>query len=104
MVGDFALNNLSHVTAKKSFVGCGGICPETGMTTELLNEVNINQLMLERVSGTAYILADCSKLGKRSSYVSGPPELIANIITDSDAPAQIVREFREKGTWICQVD
>lgn len=104
MVGDFALNNLEHVTAKKSFVGCGGICPDTGMTTELLNEVNINRLMLERVSKAAYILADCSKFGIRSSYVSGPPELIANIITDTDAPAHLVREFREKGTWVSQVD
>lgn len=104
MVGDFALNNLEHVTAKKSFVGCGGICPDTGMTTELLNEVNINRLMLERVSGSAYIMADFSKFGKRSSYVSGPPDLIANIITDIDAPPHIVREFREKGTWVYQVD
>lgn len=104
MVGDFALNNLNQVTAKKSFVGCGGLSPDTGMTTELLNEVNINQLMIERVSGTSYILADCSKFGNRCSYVSCPPGRIANIITDIDAPAQLVREFREKGTWVFQVD
>ena len=43
MVGDFAMNNLTQVTARKSFMGCGGLCPDTGMTTELLNEVNLNQ-------------------------------------------------------------
>lgn len=104
MVGDFAMNNLTQVTAKKSFIGCGGICPDTGMTTELLNEVNLNQMMFERVSKAAYILADCTKFGKRSSFVSCPPELIANIITDMDAPMQLIREFREKGTWVHQVD
>ena len=104
MVGDFALNNLNHVTAKKSFVGCGGLCPETGMTTELLNEVNINQLMIERVTGASYILTDSSKFGNRCSYVSCPPELIENIITDLDAPTRILREFRDKGTLVYQVD
>ena len=104
MVGDFAMNNLTQVTARKSFMGCGGICPDTGMTTELLNEVNLNQTMFERVSKGSYILADCTKFGKRSSFVSCPPELIENIITDADAPAELVREFREKGTWVHQVD
>lgn len=104
MVGDFALNNLNHVTAKKSFVGCGGLCPDTGMTTELLNEVNINQLMIERVTGASYILTDSSKFGNRCSYVSCPPELIENIITDKDTPAPILRDFRDKGTLVYQVD
>ena len=104
MVGDFAMNNLTQVTAKKSFVGCGGICPDIGMTTELLNEVNINQMMFERVIKASYILADYSKFGKRNSFVSCPPELIANIITDKDAPGQLLKEFRDRGTWIHQVD
>ena len=104
MVGDFAMNNLSQVTAKKSFMGCGGLCPDTGMTTELLNEVNLNQMMFERVSRASYILADCTKLGRRSSFISCPPELIANIITDTDAPIEIIREFQEKGIWVHQVD
>ncbi len=104
MVGDFAMNNLTQVTAQKSFVGCGGICPDIGMTTELLNEVNINQMMFERVIKASYILADYSKFGKRNSFVSCPPELIANIITDKDAPGQLLKEFRDRGTWIHQVD
>lgn len=100
MVGDFAQNNLARVTAKKSFIGCSGLSPETGMTTELMNEVNLNQMMFERVTRASYILTDSSKLGKQSSFVSCPPELICNIITDSEAPAKIVEQFRELGTWV----
>ena len=70
----------------------------------LFRSVNLNQTMFERVSKGSYILADCTKFGKRSSFVSCPPELIENIITDADAPAELVREFREKGTWVHQVD
>lgn len=104
MVGDFTMNNLMKVTVKKSFMGCGGLCPETGMTTELLNEVNLNQMMFERAAKATYIMADCSKIGKRTSFVSCPPERIENIITDKDAPLELIREFREKGTWVHQVD
>lgn len=104
MVGDFAINNLTRVTAKKSFIGCTGLCPDTGMTTELVSEVNLNHMMFEQVTGSSYILADSSKFGHRSSFVSCPPEQIANIITDRDAPVDLVREFRDKGAWVYQVD
>ncbi len=104
MVGEFALNNLGRVTAKKSFVGCSGISPDTGMTTELLNEVNINAKMFHRVTGSSYILADHTKLGKKSSFVSCPVSEIANIITDIEAQKHVVEEFREKGIEVFLVD
>ena len=104
MVGDFTRNNLAQVTAKKSFMGCSGISPEVGMTTEMVSEVTLNQLMFQRVTGSSYILADSSKLGEKIGSVSCPPEKIANIITDADAPAYMVRRFREIGTWVYEVD
>ena len=97
MVGDFTRNNLVQVTAKKSFMG-------VGMTTEMVSEVNLNQLMFQRVTGSSYILADSSKIGEKIGSVSCPPEKIENIITDADAPADMVRRFREIGTWVYQVD
>ena len=104
MVGDFTMNNLMKVTVKKSFIGCGGLCPETGMTTELLNEVNLNQTMFERVTKASYILADSAKIGRRVSFVSCPTDRIENIITDKDAPADIINEFREQGILVHLVD
>ena len=65
------------------------------MTTEILSEVNINQLMLQRVTGTSYILADHTKLGRNSSFVSCPTESLLNVITDEKAPAEITDGFRE---------
>lgn len=100
MVGEFAANNLERVSAKKSFLGCTGVSVETGMTTELLNEVNINQLMLKRVSGPTYILADHTKLGRNSSFVSCSVSHIQNIITDELANPLIVNALREKGIHV----
>lgn len=103
MVGDFALNNLERVSAKKSFLGCSGLSVESGMTTERLNEVNINQTMLRRATGTAYILADHTKIGKNSSFVTSNINRIKNIITDEKADENIINAFRAMGIKVYQV-
>ncbi len=102
MTGEFTLNNLEKVTAKKCFLGCSGLSVENGMTTEILNEVNINQVMLKRVTGPAYILADHSKLGNNSSFVSIPLSRIKNIITDSRARDELITPFVEVGINVFQ--
>jgi DeoR/GlpR family transcriptional regulator of sugar metabolism len=97
MVGEFAINNLNRVTAKKSFLGCSGLSPENGMTTEVMNEVNVNELMISRVTGQCYILASHEKLGVNSSFISCPAENLTNIITDVYAPESILDALRAMG-------
>ncbi len=103
LVGEFAKSNLLRVSAKKAFIGCAGLSVENGMTTEILNEVDLNQAMLERVTGKAYILADHTKLGKSSSFVSCDIHSITDIITDDKAPADFVEQAEEMGIHIHKV-
>lgn len=103
MVGDFALTSLSHITAKKSFIGCSGLSAEHGMTTEIMNEVKINEIMFEQVTGKAYILADYTKIGHHSSFTSRPTAKITDIITDSRAPKEELEKFKNRGVRIHQV-
>ena len=58
MVGDFALNNLNKVSATKAFLGCSGFSVASGMTTAILQEVAINEVMITRCIGETFILAD----------------------------------------------
>lgn len=97
MVGDIAMNSLMRVTAKKSFIGCSGLSIDSGMTTEYLNEVQINETMFSRVTGKAFILTDSTKFGIESSFVSCSSNHITNIITDEHAPMDMVATFRERG-------
>ncbi|PHV69652.1 ArsR family transcriptional regulator [Sporanaerobium hydrogeniformans] len=97
LVGEFAKSNLNMVTAKKSFIGCSGLSLESGMTTEILSEVNINELMFTRVTQESYILADHTKLGVNSSFTSCPLNKIQNVITDEKAPEEIVRGLHSAG-------
>jgi DeoR/GlpR family transcriptional regulator of sugar metabolism len=94
MVGDFALNNLNKVTASKCFLGCNGINVEEGVTTAVFQEATINHLMLTRVTGPRYILADKSKVGRRLNFIYGELKDITRLITDTEAPEAVVEELR----------
>ncbi|MDO4272633.1 MAG: DeoR/GlpR family DNA-binding transcription regulator [Eubacteriales bacterium] len=103
MVGEFAERNLQKVYAKKAFVGCSGISVECGVTTEIANEVNLNELMLRRATKTAYILADHTKIGHNSSFRTCRIERVTHLITDEKAPADIIGAMREMGIHVHQV-
>lgn len=103
MVGDFAVRNLQTVFAKKAFVGCSGISAEAGMTTELFNEVSINELMINHATQDVYLLADHTKIGQNSSFTSCPIEKIKYLITDELAPEDALEEIRARGVKVYQV-
>jgi len=100
MVGDFALRNLQPIYARKTFLGCSGISAETGMTTGIFNEVSINELMIDHSTHGVYLLADHTKIGKNSSFVSCPIEKIKYLITDEKAPEEALDAIREKGVQV----
>lgn len=95
MVGDFATNNLNQVTASKCFLGCNGLTVEEGLTTAVLQESSINSLMLTRVTGPRYIVADKTKIGRRLNFIYGPISKITCLITDTEAPISEVEKFRQ---------
>lgn len=84
MVGDFAISNLKRISVKKCFIGCSGLSKELGVTTENLNEVNINELMLSKSPENVFVLADKTKIGATSSFVSCPISTVKNIITNEN--------------------
>ena len=103
LVGDFATRNLQNIFAKKAFMGCAGISAATGMSTEIANEVNVNQLMIEHTTQAVYLLADYTKIGPNSSFTSCGIEVIKHLITDEMAPEEELEQMRMQGVEVCQV-
>lgn len=103
MVGDFAVRNLQNIFAKKTFVGCSGISVKSGMTTEIANEVNVNQLMIEHATQEVYILADHTKIGHSSSFTSCDISKVKHLITDEFAPEEELERMRMRGVQVHQV-
>ncbi len=104
MVGEYATHLLCRVTAVKSFLGVGGISANAGITTFVLQETAINELMLKRCSGPTYIVADHSKIGKENNFLSGTISEISCLITDTKADVHQLNLLREKGVDIITVD
>ena len=103
MVGEFAYNNLMRVSANKCFMGCSGISSSAGITTVVLAEVAINELMLRQCTGTSFVLADSSKVGHNHSFVSSELNKIDYLITDDHASKEHCESIKEKGVKIITI-
>lgn len=100
MTGSIAQQSLSSIKANKAFLGCSGLSVERGMTTEHYGEVAINHFMLTNITGSTYLLASHSKLGRDASFTSGEIQLIRELITDSGASQEQLRALEAAGVHI----
>lgn len=97
LTGDFSLQNLEKTYPKKSFMGCSGLSPISGMTTENSAEMKINKQAIENTTEKVYILADHTKIGKSSSFTSAKIENIDYLITDEKADKKILNDMMSIG-------
>lgn len=89
-VGEFALNTLRSIYSSHTILGTNGLSLEHGLTTTVYQECNINQAMIQNTHGKVIVLADNSKLGHVSNFVSAPLDAVDIIITDRAAPPDFV--------------
>lgn len=104
LTGEFAVRNLSKVTANRSIIGVSGLSFEMGLTSFFLDEVAVNELMLTRVSEGSIVVADSSKLGLNQTFVSGQVSAISMLITDSDADRVFIEKLEKMGIQVILVD
>jgi len=103
MVGEFALHTLSKIIADKAFIGVGGISTG-GITTSVLQETAVNELMLKRCQGPCYVLATSSKIGREHNFLSGSIDKISTIITGKDADPAEIERLKSIGIKIVELD
>lgn len=100
LIGEFSLNALSKITATKCILGVSGISVSGGITSRVLQETAINQMMLNRCSGDKIIVADGSKIGVEHNFFSGNISDITHLITDETAPAEHLQKLESRGVKI----
>lgn len=96
LVGPLTSKIISSLNIKKAFLGTIGFTVEDGMSTTDSDEAYTKELVMERAE-KAILLADSSKLGKKSFAVSGSLADIDVVITDSGVSPALVKELRKKG-------
>ena len=101
MTGEYAINNLERTRASLTILGISGIDIDAGLTTENIEEVAINQLMLsQKYTNRRVIVADSAKIGHKASFLSGPISEMDVLITDAEIDQKIVRALRKKGILV----
>lgn len=104
MVGEYAAQTLSKVSANKCFLGVSGISANLGISTSVLQETTINSLMLKKCTGPTIILADSSKVGKNHNFLVGEINRVSYLITDSNSDPREIELIKAKGIKVITVD
>lgn len=102
LTGDLAMRNLMNAHADKAFLGCAGISPDGEILCGIPSELAINETMIEHAAAY-WILADFTKIGKAGTYASFHLEKKGAVITDWNAPQDVVEQLRAIGMEVVQV-
>ncbi len=98
-VGPQAEAMLKDLHADRLFLAVDGFDLETGPTTPDVLEAQLNGLMIKAAKETT-VVADSSKLGRRSVSRISSIEQIHRLITDAKAPEEFVRALRARGVEV----
>jgi DeoR/GlpR family transcriptional regulator of sugar metabolism len=97
LVGPFARSVLSHIVAGKAIIGVDGLSISHGLTTPAAEEAEVTRLMIERTEGPIIVVADHSKMGVVSNFVTVPVTTVHTLITDAGIAAEFRRELEHRG-------
>jgi len=98
-VGPQAEAMIRDLHADRLFLAVDGFDLENGPTTPDVLEAQLNGLMIKAARETT-VVADSSKLGRRSVSRIGTIDQIHRLITDNKAPEDFVRELRARGVEV----
>jgi DeoR family galactitol utilization operon repressor len=101
-VGPQTLNQLSELTADIAFLGTDGITLQGGATTANVLMAEVDRMMADHARKTV-LVTDSSKFGRMGFVPVKPIASYDTIITDSDAPADMVAAIREMGVEVILV-
>jgi DeoR family transcriptional regulator, aga operon transcriptional repressor len=102
VVGPYAESLLEEMNCSKLFIGVDGIDLDFGLTTSNIAEAHLNHYMLNSAQ-EVIVLADSSKFGKRGFGKICDINRIHHIITDTNAPGNIIQVMRENGIKVTLV-
>ncbi|MBX3048113.1 MAG: DeoR/GlpR transcriptional regulator [Anaerolineales bacterium] len=103
MTGPIPEKSHRELHVDKAFLGMGGISPRDGLTEYNIEDARIKQVLLEQAR-EKIIVADGSKFGQTTFAHVGPLSKINTIVTDSSAPADILKEIEAAGVTVIIAD
>lgn len=96
VIGSLAESMLAEFSCNKLFLGVDGIDLEFGLTTTSLTEAELNKKMINS-SEKVIVLADSTKIGKRSFGKIASLDAMDILITDSNISSKYKTLFEDQG-------
>ena len=103
LVGDMAIKALTDIKADICFIGCSGIDIENGVTTKIIHEARVNEMMIKNTLYTKVLVADYRKIGKTSKFKIADLEDFDYLFTDSYCSPTILKKIEKLGVKVVQV-
>ncbi len=96
-VGIITIENIQKINSSHTILGINGLSIDRGLTTSVLQECSVNQAMINNTNGKVIVLADHSKIGRISNFVTASLDMIDILVTDLETPAQMIKDIESKG-------
>jgi len=96
MVGAQAVGELSAVRADICIIGLNGIHPDVGLCALDYESVPVKAAMIRGARQVVAVTAS-QKIGTVAPFVFGEISSLTHLVTDSDAPEQALRPYRDAG-------
>jgi DeoR family transcriptional regulator of aga operon/DeoR family fructose operon transcriptional repressor len=101
-IGYIGEATIESLRPDKVIIGIRGIHPRHGLTSDHLQELKTDQAILT-ISGDVILAADASKFGRIAASRTAPVTALHRIVTDVDAPTEMVEAIRAQGVEVWQV-
>ena len=104
LVGSYTIDFIEKVQADIAVIGCYGLSIKDGLTTPVLAEAKINNMMIKNTRKKVIAIADYRKLGNIATFKSAEAKQIDYLITDSYADQKIIKELEDIGIIVVQIN
>jgi DeoR/GlpR family transcriptional regulator of sugar metabolism len=98
-VGAAAIEAIGRIRADIYFLGVTGVHPTEGLTTGDLEEAAVKRALIGRAAETI-VLVSSEKLGAVSPFLVAPVAEISGIITEQDAPSDLLEAIQQQGVTV----
>ena len=102
LIGPLAAATLTELSIDIAFLGVEALHPVHGAAAGHEGEASVNRLLTQR-SERVVVVAHGAKLGTRAFARICSVEQIDDLVTDHEAPADVVAQLRELGVHVTQV-
>lgn len=100
LIGNFAHALLKGVCGSKAIIGVDGVSIKFGLTTPAQEEAAVARLMIDQTLGPVIVVADSSKMGVVSNFVTAPMEKVNILITDAGIKPGFKKELGDMGIQV----